>query len=111
MQPPMPLRISATVQPLPLVIDESDIDPTTRAAVLAAQRGTRVLGASHSAESSAGSPERLLLDALPTVIARKLEGILPPGFKIAELEFCFSVEGKIMGSGMKGEVKATLRPE
>ncbi len=104
-------RIAATLQPLPLLIDETDIDPTTRAAVLAAQRGVRVLGTSRSGESPAGSPERLLLDALPTVIARKLEGILPPGFKIAELEFCFSVEGKLMGSGMKGEVKATLRPE
>lgn len=99
------------VEPLPLVIDEADIDPTTRAAVLAAQRGPGSLATTRSGDQPTDSPERVLLDAMPAVIARRIEGILPPGFKIAELEFCFAVEGKLWGSGIKGEVKATFRPE
>jgi hypothetical protein len=102
--------VTGTLQPLPLVFDDADIDHKTRAAVLAAQQGVRVLGDSRAGQSSANSPERLLLDALPALIARKIERILPPDFEIAELEFCFTLEGKLMGSGMKGEVKAKLRP-
>jgi hypothetical protein len=92
--------------PIPLIIDEVDIDAATRNAVAAAQAGTRVLGS----DSDLQTPERMLLDALPAAIARKVQAIVPPEFKIAELEFCFKVEGKLWGSGLAGEVKATLRP-
>jgi hypothetical protein len=103
-------EVRNTVEPIPVILEEKDIDPAIRTAIIAAQRGTRMLGSPGASSETVLDPERLLLNALPSVIARKIEGILPSGFKIAELEFCFKVEGKLWGSGVAGEVKAVLRP-
>ena len=96
--------------PIPLIIDEGDFDVVARSSIEAAQRGTRVLGGPDAEHREATASERVIFDALPSVISRRVQKVIPKGFRIAELEFCFKLEGKIWGSGVGGEVKVKLSP-
>jgi hypothetical protein len=96
------------IEPLPLLIEESDLRPSARNAIQAFQQGVTVLGGEVGATKP--TPTRLILDALPDAVTRKIERIVPDGFAISELQFCFKVEGKVFGSGLTGEVKAIFKP-
>ena len=87
--------------PLPLKIDDTDCDPSLVAQIKATERGARILGPEH---------ERALFDALPSVIAKRVRAITPAGFVIAELELELSLDGKICGTGISGNVKVKLAP-
>jgi hypothetical protein len=86
---------------LQLQLDDADCDPALVAQVRAAEGGARVLGPEH---------ERALFDALPSVIAKRVRAITPNGFVISELELTLSIEGKICGSGVSGNVRVKLAP-
>ena len=86
---------------LALRIDDMDCDPALVAQIKATERGARILGPEH---------ERALFDALPSVIAKRVRAITPAGFEIAELELELSLEGKVCGTGISGNVKVRLAP-
>ena len=86
---------------LSLRVEDADCDPALVAQIKATERGARILGPEH---------ERALFDALPSVIAKRVRAITPSGFVIAELELELSLEGKICGNGISGNVKVKLAP-
>ena len=90
-------------KPIRLNITEADLDPS-QVAVKKEVLKTRTLG-SEGNETA----ERKILDMLPTIISRRVEQIIPPDFELAELELKFEIEGKIFGTGLSGEVVATLK--
>jgi hypothetical protein len=97
-------------KPIRLVVTESDFEPVVRSAITADRDGIRVLGGDSDDSEGISKAERLVLDALPGAIARRVGAMLPKGFEISELEFCFKLDCKVWGTGVGGEVKAKLRP-
>jgi len=91
-------------KPLLLSITEGDLNIKERQELEVELRETRRLG---GAEQEA--THRAILDLLPTVIAKRVEGIIPDEFELVELELKFSIEGKIFGAGVGGEAVAKLR--
>ena len=89
-------------KPLKLVLRETDVDARVGAQLAANSEGVRVLATDDSI--------RTLFDALPTAIARRVQSITPEGFRIVEIELSLSVEGKLWGTGISGDVKVKLAP-
>jgi hypothetical protein len=90
-------------QPLRLVVTEEDLDPRTRGVLRSLSDGAEVYGSSDNAEAA-------LFDALPTVIAKKLRSITPPDFVISEVQMKFTVDAKIAGTGLSGDVSVKFAP-
>lgn len=97
-------NIGGGTKQLTLLLSDDDLDAGVRGHVMALKSGTRVLADNED-------PMRALFDALPTIIAKRLRAITPPGFAITELEICLSVEGKLCGTGIGGDVTVKLAPQ
>ncbi len=93
----------ASVKPITLIVRETDIDSVTRAQLESLTRGVRVLANDDNV--------RALCDALPTAIARRVRAIVPQDFVLSEIEMTLSVEGKLWGTGLSGDVKVKLAPK
>lgn len=93
------------IEPLQLRIDEEDFDASVTKAVNAGRSGTRVLAGSDK------DPEEILMDAMPSAVARKVRAIVPKGFELTELQLKLQVSGTVFGTGMKGEVMIKLTPK
>jgi|GEM_PF-5801706 len=94
----------ALEQPLRLIIDIEDLDGRSKGVLKSIQDGERVYGGSEDAE-------KVLFDALPAVIAKKLRMIKPPDFVIKEIEIKFAVDIKIGGTGISGDVGVKFAPD
>ena len=57
---------------------------------------------------SAEDPE-ILKKLLPAVVAKKIAGMVPQGFELAEITFTGEVSGKPFGIGVSGQVSAVFR--
>jgi len=74
-------------------------------AVKAGRTGTRTLTGGEK------DPEEILMDAMPSAVAKKVRAIVPKGFELTELQLKLEVSGTIFGTGMKGEVMIKLAPK
>jgi hypothetical protein len=93
------------IEELPLVLSDADLEGVQRAQIIAAQRGERVLG------GGSGDAERALFDALPGVIARRIQAITPKDFGIKSLTLTMKLGGAVCGIGVSGDVTVTLAPK
>jgi hypothetical protein len=92
-------------EPLQLRIDEEDFDAAVTKAVKAGRSGTRTLAGTDR------DPEEILMDAMPSAVAKKVRAIVPKGFELTELQLKLEVSGTVFGTGMKGEVMIKLAPK
>jgi hypothetical protein len=97
-----------TQKPLPLDISDSDIDAATHQAIAKAIVATRKLGP-NAPVGQQESLHRRVIDLLPTIIAKRVNEIVPSDFSLDSLQIKFSLEGRLFGSGVSGEVVATLK--
>lgn len=87
---------------IPLTVDDSDLDEARKREVEEHLRATQVLGEQEQVS-------RAILDMLPTVIAERIQKVIPRDFELSELELRFDVQGKLFGAGVGGEVVAKLK--
>ena len=97
-----PDRVADSIKP-ELIITEWDLPDDAKSSLSALAADTRMLASSEDAK-------KILFDALPTAVARRLKEIVPNGFAIAELEMVLSLDGKIFGVGLGGQVKVKFAP-
>lgn len=90
---------------LTLLLTEKDLTKADAGVLKTLNENDRVMG-----DDDADNTAQALCDMLPRTIAKKVEEILPPGFAVSELELCLSVEGRIFGSGVAGDVTVRLTP-
>lgn len=86
-----------------LEINESDFDRSIANRIQGIADGRQEL----SADSTL---KRVVFDALPKVIASRVEAAIPEGFTVQEIEFNISVSGKPFGIGVGGDVKVRMGP-
>jgi hypothetical protein len=87
---------------LVLVIRDADLDDATRAAAKAEKRGSRML------DSEAA--DVVVSDGLIKAVLRRVTSLAPAGLTLSEIEIGLKIEGKILGSGVTGDVKAKFAP-
>jgi hypothetical protein len=51
-----------------------------------------------------------IVESLPKVLARKLEGMIPERFAIQQISLKIAIEAKLLGSGVAGEATVTFGP-
>ena len=90
---------------MPLVINETDLPQEARNVLTALQKGDKVFGRTGDL-----SLDVVVAEFLPKAIAARVRSIVPDGFQVAELEFKMSVEGKLFGCGVAGDVTVKLAP-
>jgi hypothetical protein len=101
-------RVTKTVEVqvdegIPLDLGEQDLDPVARGGLKAVSKGKRPM--------SAENARRIMLDALPRAIVKRIEGLVPEGFELSKVELTFKVDGRPFGIGVGGEVNATFSPK
>src|SRR4051812_39093456 len=110
----MAIDTSGNLQPLASIpVSDHDVEDSVRVQILAVQKGYKVLGDDGIGAQGPGADQTqaLVVNALPSVIARKLTAMLPHGFVVAEFTLKFTVDGKIFGSGVGGEVEVKFAPK
>jgi hypothetical protein len=85
-----------------LVIREKDLPGELNGRLKADSQGTRVLGGTDTAQA--------VFDAIPGVIAKRLEKIVPKDFVLAEVELKLALDFEIPGFKCGGDVVVKLRP-
>ena len=70
---------------LPLIINEDDFDPETRATLGKISSGKKVL--------DPGSKEEVISKALPSAIIRKLQTMVPKGYKLGSIDLELELKG------------------
>lgn len=92
---------------LDLTLNEADfdeLDPNLLERVRSVAAGEVIL--SEEAEA-----KQMILQALPSVVAKRLDKMVPPSFRVSQLQFGVSLGGKVGGFGIDGDVKVTLEPD
>jgi hypothetical protein len=88
---------------LKLIVTENDFPPAEKAAISSVLKEEQVLGGDDTVLQQ-------IYDQLPSIVAKRVKKMVPEGFTVGELQFTFSLEGKIFGSGIGGDVAVTLKP-
>ena len=101
----MQMLAAGTDAALPLNISEGDLPERARTALRAAASDRATL-----AGEGQQSVESMVAELLPTAIASRVRKIVPPDFKVSEIGMKFSVEGKLFGCGVAGDVTVKLVP-
>jgi hypothetical protein len=86
-----------------LVVTERDLPGDVRNLLIAERDETRLLG-------GRASTAQALFDAIPSVIARRLERIVPDNFTLEEIELKLLLDVEIPGFKCGGDITVKLRP-
>jgi len=92
------------VQPLfELNVRDEDVPQHIRNQIDAQACGDEVLGDAREAR-------RAVESALPRIIARRLQDMVPDDFEVTEVTMSFTVGGTPFGLGVEGAVQVTFAP-
>lgn len=94
--------------PLKIFINDDDLSSESKAALRAAE--SRAHSSQNRLLGEQDGVERILQDLLPSLIAKRIRAITPPEFVVSEIELCVTIEGKIWGCGISGDMKVKLAP-
>ena len=91
-----------------LVLDEDEFARALggKAQVEALAGTTKILD-----DGNTGSLKQKMVEQLPRVLAKKLEGMLPDNFVVSSIEMKIGVDAKLFGAGVSGEATVTFEPK
>ena len=88
---------------LALVIEEDDFDDLTRSRLSKVSDGAQVL-------DEETDLRKAVFDQMPAVIAKRLRKIVPADFRVSEIQLQLSLDAKLWGVGVGGDVTVKLVP-